>query len=117
MKMHQSGSSSTTLQLGTEDLATGEDIRVSSSFWELYDDSGAAESAPVGPEPATTQSSRHGFLAGESSWSNRASTIQSQDRVASGAGGGRGRPGKGRHVVRNPSMEDAMMRAAAADQT
>ena len=72
MKIDRSVSSST-LQLGTEDLATGHDIHTSSSFWELYDDSGAAEKAPAGPEPAGTQSSRHGFLAGESSWSNRAS--------------------------------------------
>ncbi len=54
-------SSSSTLQLGTEDVTTGQDIHISSSFWELYDDSGAAEKAPVGPEPAGTQSSRHGF--------------------------------------------------------
>jgi hypothetical protein len=113
--------SASTLQLGTEDLTTGEDVQVSGSFWELYDDTGAAEKEVVGPEPAGTQSSRHGFLAGESSWSNRSSTLGLPPGSGGNGRGGKAGPQKQkqkqkRGVVRNSTLEDAARRAAAEER-
>ena len=79
--------------------ATGEQLHTSGSFWELYDDAGADEKEPHGPEKPGTTSSRSGFLAGETSWSNRSSTL---GLPPSGARGGRQGGGGAAHQVPTP---------------
>ena len=103
--------STSILQLGLTDTspATGDKLHTSGSFWELYDDAGADEKEPTGPEKPGTTSSRSGFLASETSWSNRSSSL---GLPPSGARGGRqgaipegvGRPGTV-HQVSIPTQQ------------
>lgn len=76
--------------------AAEEELHVSGSFWELYDN-------VADDEVTQAETSRHGFLAGEQSWSMRSSTTAQPAR-----GGGRGRKTPvvhRRHVVRNQCLE------------
>jgi len=81
--------------MGMSMSAAEEELHVSGSFWELYDNVADDEVTQAG-------TSRHGFLAGEQSWSMRSSTTAQPAR-----GGGRGRKTPvvhRRHVVMNQCL-------------
>ena len=89
--------------MGMSMSAAEEELHVSGSFWELYDN-------VADDEVTQTGTSRHGFLAGEQSWSMRSSTTAQPAR-----GGGRivsARLGAGgrRERVRLPSRRRGIWR-------